>query len=123
MRDEFVFPTLGITTTAMGRTGFAVTTGIRSQLRRLLNSVPRARIALVRVFDGAIRAIRIDFEFLPTTPLTGRRRPLVITGVLLVTATGFAIAFVICICATGCASVLVLVGATGPVATVNTTPV
>src|SRR5229473_3831117 len=123
MRDEFVLPTLGITATAIGRTGLAVTTSIRSQLRRLLNSVPRARIALVRVLDGAIRAIRIGFALLPTTPLTGRRRPLVTTGALLVAATGFAIAFVICICATGCARVLVLVGATGPVATVSTTPV
>src|SRR5258708_18382991 len=122
MRDEFVLPTLGIAT-AMGRTGFAVTTGIRSQLRRLLNSVPRARIAFVRVVDGAIRALSIGFALLPTTPLTWRRRPLVTTGALLVAATGFALAFVICICATGCARVLVLVAVNGPVATVNTTPV
>src|SRR5258708_29026055 len=102
MRDELVLPTLGITATAMGRTGLAVTIGIRSQLRRLLNSVPRARIALVRVLDGAIRAIRIGFELLPTTALTGRRRPLVRTGLLLVTATCLALAFVIFICPTGC---------------------
>src|SRR5258708_14938604 len=107
----------------MGGKGFGVTTGIRSQLRRLLNSVPRARIALVRPLDGAIRAIRIGFALLPTTPLTGRRRPLLTTAVLLVAAaTGFAMAFVICICATGCARVLVLGAVNGPVATVNTTP-
>src|SRR5260370_24410984 len=108
MRDEFVLPTLGIAATAMGRTGFAVTTGIRSQLRRLLNSVPRASRAFQRAFDGAILAIRIGFQVLPMTPLTGRRRPLVTTGALLVPATGFVVVFVICIFATACARLLLL---------------
>jgi hypothetical protein len=89
--------TLGITATATGRTGFAEATGIRSQLRRLLSSVPRARMAFERDLDGAILAIRIGLVVLPTIPLTRCRRPLVTTGGLPLAATGLMFGFMICI--------------------------
>src|SRR5712692_6350668 len=98
MRGEFVFVALGIAATAMGRTGFVEITGIRSQLRKLLSSVPRARMAFERPPDGAILAIRIGLVVLPTIPLTRCRKPLVTLGGLLLAATGFMFGFMICMC-------------------------
>ena len=92
---------------------------MRSQLRRSLTRPGvRARIASGIPFDGTLLATRIGLA-LPTTPLSGRRRPLVGAG-LLADATG--LVFEIAICATGCAELLVGVP-TGPEATVSTTPV
>src|SRR5258706_1535932 len=128
MRDEFVLVTRGITATATGRTDLVETdlvetVGMRSQLRRSLSSVLRARMVLDRPCDVASLATRIGLEFLAMTPLTWCRRPLTGTTLLLTVATGLVPAFAICICGTGCARALVLGVRTGPEATVNTTPV
>src|SRR5882672_5636640 len=123
MRREIVLVTLGIVATATGRTGLVVTTGVRSQLRRSLNSDRRARMVFERPLGRTILATRIGLEVLPTTPLTRCRKPLVTIGGLLFAATGFALAFAICICGTGWTRALLLGGGTGPDATVRTTPV
>src|ERR1019366_213823 len=75
---------------ATRRSEFVVTTGMRSQLRRLLNAVPRARMALEWP-AGGIPTARIGFAGL-STPLTRCRRPLVRTELLLTAATGLPLA-------------------------------
>ena len=119
MPNDFPCATLGRVATAIGRAELVEITGMRSQLRGLLDSEPRARMALERPFAGAILATRIGLEVLETIPLTRCLSPLAgVARLLVVEAAGLV---AIAICATGCAA-LPAGGAVGPDATVSTTP-